>query len=166
MHEVHAERDQGQPFLVDRPRDLVDLAPMEQQLPRTEREVATLVALLVGRDVHPLEPQLAVAHAGVAVRERRSPAAQRLHFVTREPDAAFEAVEQFVVVTRAAIARDGLLPLVRAAHGRRGYTSRKRRMPIVPATMATPPAATRISGAIASTSLLRISGIHRTCVRS
>ena len=68
----------------------VDLAAVQQQLARTHRQVAARVPLLVRRDVHALEPDLAVADPGVRLAERRPATSQRLHLVAGEHDAALE----------------------------------------------------------------------------
>src|SRR5439155_6560595 len=137
VREVDAERDQGQALLVHLTSDLIDLAPMQEQLARAKRQVRALVPLLVRGDVQTLQPHLVPSHATETVHERSVSSAERLHLVPRELDPALETLEQLVVMSRATVAGDDLLALVLAAHrpeatrrgsgGCRSYRRRSRR---------------------------------------
>src|SRR5207245_2460157 len=118
VREIDAERDQGQALLVHLASDLLDLAPVQEQLARPERQVSALVPLLVRGDVQTLQPHLAPPHATEAVHERGVSSAERLHLVARELDPALETLEQLVVMSRTTVAGDDLLALVLAAHRR------------------------------------------------
>src|SRR5581483_11149977 len=77
--EVHAQRDEREPALGRLPHQPLDLAAVEQQLAGTHGLVAPLVhRLLVGRDVHALEPHLPVPHPRIRLRERSAAPAERL----------------------------------------------------------------------------------------
>ena len=75
----------------------------------TQRVVAALLPLLVRRDVHLLEPELAALAARVRLGDRRPALPQRLDLRTGQDDARLEALLDVIVVTRAAVAGDGLL---------------------------------------------------------
>ena len=83
------------------------------------RLVRPLVPLLVGGDVHPLEPELAAAQACEAVDERRLAQTERLHLGAGELDPTLEDLEQLVVVPRLPVGRDDLVvgTVLGARHG-------------------------------------------------
>src|SRR6266498_3697456 len=102
MREVHAERDERQSSLLGLSDEPLDLVPVQQQLPRTDGIVPTLLPLLVRWNVHPLEPHLAPLYPPVGLGQGAATAAERLHFRTGQHDACFEPVEDLVVVQRPA----------------------------------------------------------------
>ena len=70
VREVHAERDQREPLLGRRADQALDLLAVEQQLAGADRLPPGLVhRLLVGRDVHALEPDLVASDPRVGLGE-------------------------------------------------------------------------------------------------
>src|SRR6202022_2735150 len=103
--EVDARRYEREPALLDAALDAVDLAPVGQQLARALGIVVVARRRAVGRNVHVVQPQLAVADAGVAVLELCPAGAQRLDLRALQHDAALQALEQVVAKRRVAVAR-------------------------------------------------------------
>ena len=90
--------------------DPLDLLAMQQQLPGAERVVAALLALLVRRDVHLLEPEpRRLADRAYASATDARPCRERLHLGTGQDDAGLEPLLDVVVVSCPAVAGDGLL---------------------------------------------------------
>src|SRR5262245_40184938 len=106
--EVEPRRDERQPLLAYLAVEAVELAPVEQELPRPGGLVVRAVSLLVDRDLGAEQPRLALAHLGVGLRERRPARAQRLDLRPGEDDPGLVPVEQLVVVPRAAVVGDEL----------------------------------------------------------
>lgn len=92
--------------------ELADLAAVQEQLAVTLGLVIELVGLRVFGNVAADEPHLARLHAGVRFFERDFAVAQAFHFAADEHDAAFQSVEHFVLVTRAAVLSDQPLVVV------------------------------------------------------
>ena len=70
---------------------------MEEQLALAHR-VELGAGVRVGRDVHPVQPHLAVLDARVRLLEVAATVAQRLHLGAREHDPALPRLEHEVVV--------------------------------------------------------------------
>src|SRR5206468_3723474 len=111
--EVDAKWYEREPTFRGLPDQALDLGPVQQQLARPLRVVPSLLARLIRWDVHALDPDLAVSHAGERLRQRRSPAAERLHLGAGEGDARLEPLEDLVLVTCLAVRADGPLAGVR-----------------------------------------------------
>src|SRR5204863_4839322 len=94
--EVDAHRDEREPLLLLLADQPLDLSAMQQQLPRAQRIVAALLALLVRRDVHVLEPQLAALDASVRLADRRAALPQGLDLRPGQDDAGLEALQDRV----------------------------------------------------------------------
>jgi hypothetical protein len=81
---------------------------MQEQLAGTVRIVGTdSVGELVRRDVHTVEPHLAVDHAGVRIRDLQVPEPEHLHLAAVQHDARLDRVENGVVVPGLAIRGNG-----------------------------------------------------------
>ena len=98
--EVDARRHDGQAALLDLADEAIDLALVGQQLARAFGVVVLAAGGAVGRDVDVVQPQLAVAHLGVAVLDLRRAAAQRLDLGAGEHEAALPLLQQVVAVGR------------------------------------------------------------------
>src|SRR5581483_3404178 len=97
-----------EPALGRLPHQPLDLAAVEQQLAGTHGLVAPLVhRLLVGRDVHALEPHLPVPHPRIRLRERSAAPAERLDLRAGQHDPGLEPLEDLVVVKRPPVGDDG-----------------------------------------------------------
>ena len=84
---------------------------MEKQLAIAVGVVWLGGRLLVGWDVEPDEPELAVASVGVRPLQDGVPLAQRLDLAAAEREPRLDPLEQVVLVPRAAVVRDQLLAL-------------------------------------------------------
>src|SRR5262245_17001324 len=76
--EIELERHQRKAPLLDRTDQFFDLAAVEEELAGTYRIVIVAVPLLVRRDVHGLEEDLAVVHPAEGLLDRCFPGAERL----------------------------------------------------------------------------------------
>src|SRR5262249_26556634 len=81
--EVEPRRDDREALLRDRRGQLLDLAPVEQELAWPVGIVVGAVPLRVLGHMQADEPGLAVAHLGVRLLQRRLTSAQRLHLRAR-----------------------------------------------------------------------------------
>ena len=106
--EVELRGDERQALLAHLGVEAVDLAPLEQQLAVAIGDVVRDVALGVLGDRGADEPHLAVAHVGERLAELDVARAQRLHLGAAEHDPRLDALEQLVVVPRAAVLGDQL----------------------------------------------------------
>src|SRR5919201_665954 len=104
--EVDPGRHQGQALLGCLADESLDLAPVHQQLARPLRIVVLPGGRLVGRDVHPKEPHLAVADLRVRILELHGTGAQRLDLRPLELDPALPLLEQVVAERRLAVGGD------------------------------------------------------------
>jgi hypothetical protein len=104
--EVHARRDERQAALGDAAGEALELAAVGQQLARALRLVVLPRGRRVGRDVHVVEPQLAVAQGRVAVLELHRAFAQRLDLGALQDDPALELVEELVAKRRLPVGGD------------------------------------------------------------
>ena len=97
-----------QPFLLDPLLELLDLALVEQQPARARRLVVGVAAVLVRRDVAAHEPQPVAVDGAERLLQVDLPCPQRLHLGPLQFDPGLDAVEQLVLVPRAAIRDDDL----------------------------------------------------------
>src|SRR3954468_17068948 len=104
--EVDARRDEREAALLDARLQALDLAPVDEQLARALGLVVLARGGRVGRDVHVVQPQLAVAEGGVAVLDLHATLAQRLDLRPLQHEAGLDLVEELVAVGRVAVARD------------------------------------------------------------
>src|SRR4051812_9372666 len=88
--EVDAGRDERQPALVRAAHEPLELAATDQQLAIALGLVVLPRRGAVGRDVDVVQPQLAVAHGGEAVLERRGARTQRLDLGAAQHHAGLE----------------------------------------------------------------------------
>jgi [CysO sulfur-carrier protein]-S-L-cysteine hydrolase len=104
--EVQGQGHQRERLLLGAPHELVDLGAVQQKLASAVGFVGSEGgSVLVGRDVHPVEPHLAGFDTCVRVLKRSAPGAQRLHLGPLQDDAALEDLEQVVLVTCPSVAR-------------------------------------------------------------
>src|SRR6476469_4142203 len=108
--EVQVERDEREPALLDLADQLVDLGPVHEHLPLAPRGVVGPRALHVLRDVHVLEPHLAVVDRGEPVDERGAAGTKALHLGAGQREADLVGVEDRVVVPRLLVLGDELAP--------------------------------------------------------
>src|SRR6185369_5204736 len=101
----HLRWNKRQALLLNLPRELVYLAPVQQQFPRACRLVILAIAVTVRTDVHVHEPRFRLANLSVAVLQVAAPFANRLHFGAGERDTAFVSLEDMVVVVGLSITR-------------------------------------------------------------
>src|ERR1700685_4606922 len=111
--EKDRQGDERQPLLFRGLGDLLELAFPQQELPRPLGLMVYHVGLRVKGDVAVDEPQLSVVDAGVGLFDRNLAVADALHFAADQDDAAFDLVQNVVLVPRPPI----------AAHGRRAGIS-------------------------------------------
>src|ERR1041385_8245068 len=109
--EVEPGRDERQAALRDLRGQLVDLAAVEQQLAVAIRVVRGDRGLLVRGDVEPDQPELAVARVRVRALEDRMSLAEGLDLASGQGEPRLDALEQLVLVPRAAVLCDQLLAL-------------------------------------------------------
>src|SRR5438876_689272 len=91
---------------------------MEQQPARPKWLVVPDVALVVWRDVHIIQPDLAILHARVALAQVHLACPDRFDLGASQGDAGFERLQDLVVVERLAIGREDAL---RRPLGRRHF---------------------------------------------
>src|SRR3954470_1903249 len=85
--EVQVERDERQPALLGLADELVDLGAVHEHLALASRGVVGPRALGVLGDVHVLQPHLAAVDGGEAVDQRRTTGTQALHLGAGEHQA-------------------------------------------------------------------------------
>src|SRR5690348_13049336 len=107
--EIGAQRDEGEPFFLERAGKALYLARVQEQLAipiglvlREKR------AALVRRDADVHEPCFAAAQTHETVAKAAAVRAQALHLRARERDARLESVDEGVLVKRPPIRRDRL----------------------------------------------------------
>ena len=77
---MHVEGDQGEALLVEGTPQLVDLAPVGQQLAHPQRVVVEVAAgVAVGRDVHVVQLHLAIADQAEAIAQVHLAGPDRFH---------------------------------------------------------------------------------------
>ena len=126
------------PFCLRPAQQLVDLAPMEQQLPVPLRLVVVAVALLEGRDVGADQPGLALLDPGVGAGDVHLAGADRLDLGAGQRDAGLEGLLDRELMARFSVEGDGRIVAhgwlrgsevgakdIRRAHERRPYADRR-----------------------------------------
>src|SRR5829696_4708199 len=108
--EVQVERDERQPALLDLADQLVDLAPVHEHLALAARGVVGPRPLHVLGDVDVLQPHLAVVDRGEPVDEGGAAGTQALHLGAGQREADLVGVEDGVVVPRLLVLGDELSP--------------------------------------------------------
>src|SRR5215468_723867 len=98
LHPVEPERHQRQAALLDLAAQLVELAPVQQQLPMTLRVVPELARRPVGADVYADQEELVAEEARVRVLQVDAPVAQRLHLTADERQTGLQALVDVVLV--------------------------------------------------------------------
>src|SRR6478609_3444968 len=109
--EVERQRDDGETLLRHAAVDLLDLLLVQEQLALAPRGVVGPGALGVLRDVHGVQPRLAVLDVDEPVDQGRPTLTQRLHLGAHEDQAGLVGVLDVVVVPRLLVLRDELAPL-------------------------------------------------------
>jgi hypothetical protein len=104
--EIDPRRHQRQPPFGDFRGKTIELAAVRQQLARTLGLVVFARGRTVGRDVHGVQPQLAVLDRGIAVLQLGAGLAQRLHLGALEHDPALDAFDQLVAIGRVPVRGD------------------------------------------------------------
>lgn len=112
--EINFKRNQSEAFFFGLFGELLDFAPMHEELARSLGNVVQAVGLHVFRNVAPKQPNFIIFHLRISVLERNLTGAQALHFASYEHDAAFERVQHFVFVPGAPILGDEPLIVVLA----------------------------------------------------
>ena len=105
--EVSAQRDEGEPLGLGGLGQALHFALVYQELAITPWRVVVAVAVVVGRDVRPDEPELPLFHAGVCLHEGESTGATRLHLGAAQGDARLDLLEDVEVVAGFAVVRNG-----------------------------------------------------------
>src|SRR5262249_8830278 len=100
---VELRRDEREPALADLAGQRVQLLAVEHELAVSVGIVVLPVPLLVHRDVRSDEPGLPVSHLRIGLLQRRSALAEGLHLRAGEDEPGLHAVEQLVLVPRAAV---------------------------------------------------------------
>src|SRR3954469_18366913 len=108
--EVQVQRDEREPALLDLPDQLVDLAAVHEHLALATRGVVGPGALHVLGDVHVLQPDLAVVDRGEPVDEGGPAGAEALHLGAGQRQPHLVGVEDRVVVPRLLVLGDELSP--------------------------------------------------------
>ena len=109
FRKINPQRDEGEPFLLRLPDQLVDFLPMQQQLAGAQGIVIHDIAVAVRADVTMVEKDLAVIDGGVAVLEIHPAIAQRLHFSPAKHHTRLQPLFNEVVVVGLPIGRDDLV---------------------------------------------------------
>ncbi len=104
------------PFSWTLPVELVDLATVEEKLAVAVGVVVGRVALRVLGDVEADEVDLALANVAEGALQGRLAVAERLHLGAGQGEARLEAVEEVVLVPRAAVVGDQLGPCGHGLH--------------------------------------------------
>src|SRR6476646_5159638 len=108
--EVQVERDEREPALLDLADQLVDLGPVHEHLALAPRGVVGPGALHVLGDVHVLQPHLAVVDRGEPVDERGTAGTEALDLGAGQRETDLVGVEDRVVVPRLLVLGDELSP--------------------------------------------------------
>src|SRR3990170_1119015 len=104
--EVQAQWDERVAFLGRAAAQPVDLASMEEELAAALRIVVEDAAGVIRRDVHVVEPDLAVLDAGERFLDAGPPGAQRLDLRPGEHETGFDCLVDRVLVPRAPVVGD------------------------------------------------------------
>src|SRR3954452_23192909 len=110
--EVQGQRDQRVALVADLALDLGDLGLVEQQLAATTGGMVGPRALRVLRDVDAVQPDLVAVDLGEAVHQGGAALSKGLHLGPHEHEAGLPRVLHVVVVSRLAVLRDHLAPLL------------------------------------------------------
>ena len=102
---------------------LGNLALMQQQLARALGLVVEAVAVAEFGDIGVDQPDFALAHFGIALRNRALAKAQRLHFGPGQHDPGLEHILDIIVELRPPVLGNDLL-LVECCVGRTGHYDR------------------------------------------
>lgn len=101
--QIHLRGNEGQPFLLGRAEQLIDLLAMQQQFPLTNGEVVVDIPVGVFADVSVTEPRFVVVDIGVGFAELNSPQLRSFHFGACQRNSGFILFDQKVFVTGTAI---------------------------------------------------------------
>src|SRR5205085_10575465 len=104
--EVHAGGHEREPFLLSLADQALDLAAVQQELSRPLRLVVLARGRGIWRDVHVLQPHLAVVHGGVGVLELDLAVPQRLDLRSLQLHPALPLLEQVVAERRLPVGSD------------------------------------------------------------
>src|SRR5438105_6668966 len=104
---VEAQRNQGQPLLLDGDPQADDLRLVQEQLSLAFRLVIGAVAPFVGADVDVDQERLAPTEADVSLAEVGAALSQRFDFGAAELEAGFNSLQDEVVMEGRPVAGDG-----------------------------------------------------------
>ena len=104
--EVDPGGDERETTLLGAADQALDLAAVQQQLPRAFGIVVVAGGGAIRRDVHPDQPHLAATDYRVRVLQLRPGLAQRLNFRSRQHDPALEPLQQVVTEGRLPVGGD------------------------------------------------------------
>ena len=113
---IHPHRHHRQPFLRRLRRQLVDFTAVQQHLADAFRLVIHIAGRIVGRNMHPVQPQLAVLRARVGIPQVNLARPDGLDLRAGQRQPGLHPLQNFVIMQRLAI--DGNLPII--AHRRPG----------------------------------------------
>src|SRR3990172_8604254 len=108
--EVEPQRDQGQSLLPGLPDEVVDLLPLQEQLPGPQRVDDPLVPMRVGGDVHVLDVRIVPPDRPLGVLDVDAPLADRFDLVPVQYHPAFDVFEDVIFVPGPPVRGDRLLP--------------------------------------------------------
>ena len=104
--EVDVQGDQGEALLIELPPQLVDFTAVGQQLAGAQRVVVEISpGVAVGRDVHVVQLQFAVADQTEAIPQVGFAVADRLHLGSHQFDPCFQGLEDLVLVPGLTVVR-------------------------------------------------------------
>ena len=104
LEEVELEGNEGAPLALEGADQALDLAAVQQELPGAERLVVPAVPLLVGGDVHPLEPEFALLDQGPGLLDGRLAGPERLDLGSPQHETRLDGFEDEIVVRRLGVA--------------------------------------------------------------
>lgn len=108
--DVEPQRDEGVAAGRDTLVESEDLSTMEQEFSGARRLMVVDVALRVWRDVHAVQPDLAVCNTGERVRQGDTACAQGFYLRSREDQSGFKALKDVVIEAGTAIVGDQPIP--------------------------------------------------------
>src|SRR4030095_13875403 len=94
--EVHPDGDQRHPLLDRLANQLLDLLPVQQELPLAGGLVIAVAAVAVGADVDVLDPHFAPPAPREAAAERAAPLPNRLALGPEQSDARLESLDEVI----------------------------------------------------------------------
>lgn len=112
--EIDLERDEGQAFFISPAGKPLDFTPMQEQLAPTTRRMVEMGRLLVFGNVTAHKINLAVLETAVGFLKRYFASPQAFDLAPLQGEAAFQRLEDFILMARTAILRNQPLVIVLA----------------------------------------------------